>query len=81
MIWLQKDKQKSGSPLKKKEADHAPYHVEGVQEGMAPLEVGESLSVSSITELSPEMAILVEKMANFIQVESQNGISTTTVAG
>ncbi len=74
-----KDKEKSGPPLRKKREDHTPHYGEGIQEGMASLEVGESFSVSSMTKLSPEMAVLVEKMANFILIASQNGVSTTTV--
>ncbi len=73
-----KDENPEGSK-KKNKVDHPIQHGEGVQEGIAPLEVGESLSVNSVHELSPEMATLVEKMANYIMVECQNGVSTTTV--
>ena len=62
----------------KKEVGHPTLHGEEIQEGTLLLEVGESLTVSSIHELSPEILTLVEKMANYIMVERQNGVSTTT---
>ncbi|QVL58041.1 MAG: hypothetical protein KFB93_02880 [Simkaniaceae bacterium] len=72
-------KEKQGRPSqRKKEVDHAPQH--GIAQGLLTSSVsGETLSVGSASELSAEMSLLVEKMANFIQVESQNGITTTTV--
>ena len=73
-----KKEKQNGSSLQKKEVDHASQHGE-VQGLLTPLVTGETLSVSSVLDLSPEMTLLVEKMANFILVESQNGVTTTTV--
>lgn len=73
-----KKEKQGGASQRKKEVDHAPHHGE-TQGLLSPLVAGDTLSVSSASDLSPEMVLLMEKMANFIQVESQNGITTTTV--
>lgn len=41
--------------------------------------VVEAHGVAEISELTPEMAELMETMAHFIKLESENGVSTTTV--
>ncbi len=46
--------------------------LEGVAE--SPIQVAE------VSELSEEMSMLIDKMANFVQLESKKGISTTTVS-
>ncbi|MBF5059374.1 hypothetical protein [Candidatus Neptunochlamydia vexilliferae] len=36
--------------------------------------------IAEVSEISEEMAALIDKMANFVQLESKKGISTTTVS-
>lgn len=57
---------------------------ESIQHGailsaLTPDEVVESHGVAGISELIPEMTELVETMTHFIKIESENGVSTTTV--
>ena len=61
---LASEDEKSEGKTEKNELNHPIQHGEGIQEGTLPLEVGENFSVSSIHELSAEMATLVEKMAS-----------------
>lgn len=63
---------------KKQETDHAPQHGT-IQKLLENTSSEEILSTLSLSELTPEMTHLVEKMANFVLIESQNGIRTTTV--
>lgn len=74
----EKKEKKEVSSQRKQETDHAPQHGE-VQGTLTTIVTGEALSTTPISELTPEMTDLMEKMANFILVESQNGITTTTV--
>lgn len=73
-----KKEKKESSSQRKKEVDPAPQHGE-VQGTLTTIVTGETLTTTSISELTPEMAHLMEKMANFIHVESQNGVTTTSV--
>jgi len=77
-----KDTKKPKPQEKKKESDNAhPVQVQ-VQEKES-VQPGQTEVLSSLEEvgsLSLEMQALVDKMADFVQVESQNGISTTTIS-
>lgn len=73
-----KKEKKEAPSQRKKEAGHTPQHGEA-QEILSTTVTAATLSKASISELTPEVANLMEKMANFILVESQNGITTTTV--
>ena len=75
-----KNQHKSHSKHKKKESDNAPH---GAQQGQAEAQQNQLETLSSIIRvkgLSLEMNALIDKMADFIQTESQNGISTTTIS-
>ncbi|MDN3508561.1 MAG: hypothetical protein P0S93_00770 [Candidatus Neptunochlamydia sp.] len=74
----EKEEKKEVSSQRKEEANHVPQHGE-VQEILTTIVAGETLSTTSISELTPEMTDLMEKMKDFILVESQNGKTTTTV--
>ncbi len=66
-------------PEEKKSSPNEPsQHGERVQE-LTPQVVGEGAEVSEVTELSLEVASLVEEMADYIKIESENGVSSTTV--
>ena len=75
-----KNQHNSHSKHKKKESDNAPH---GAQQGHMEAQQNQLETLSSIIRvkgLSMEMNALIDKMADFIQTESQNGISTTTVS-
>jgi len=66
-------------PEEKKSSPHeSSQHGEKVQE-LAPQVVAEGMEVAEVTELSLEVASLVEEMADYIKIESENGVSKTTV--
>jgi len=46
---------------------------------MAPQLAVEGMEVSEVSEVSLETAALIDEMANYVKIESENGISKTTV--
>lgn len=71
-------KEKKKPEEKKSSPNESSQHGERAQE-LAPQMSGEGMEVSEITELSLEMTSLVEEMADYIKIESENGVSKTTV--
>jgi len=71
-------KEKKKPEEKKSPPKETSQHGEQIQE-LAPQVVGEGMEVSEVTELSLEMASLVEEMADYVKIESENGVSKTTV--
>lgn len=75
---VSKKNKKEGSFSKKPAVDSSLQH--GEAPGLLASTITEEIfSPSPISELSPEVSLLIEKMADFIVIESQNGITTTTV--
>ena len=75
---VSKEEKQNTSFDRKKETSGAPQCVE-VQVPFAPIISGETPISASRLELTPEMTQFMEKVANFILVESQNGVTRTTV--
>ncbi len=63
---------------KKSSPRETSQHGECVQK-IEPQVVAEGMEVSEVTELSLEVDSLVEEIADYVQIESKNGISKTTV--
>ncbi|MDJ0651634.1 MAG: hypothetical protein QNJ27_01285 [Simkaniaceae bacterium] len=74
----EKKEKKEDSSQRKQELSHVAQHGK-IQEISTTIATEETLSTTLTSALTPEMTDLLEKMANFILVESQNGITTTTV--
>jgi len=75
-----KDQHKSHSKQKKKESDNAPHIASNGQIEAQQNQLDTLSSIDQVQSLSMEMSALLDKMADFIQMESHNGISTTTVS-
>ncbi len=71
-------KEKKKPEEKKSSPNGSSQHGEKVQE-LAPQVVAEGMEVSEVIEISLEVASLVEEMADYIKIESENGVSKTTV--
>lgn len=71
-------KKEEKASRQKKEVKDSTQHG-AVQNQRSSEGVVESHGVAEISELTPEMHELMEKMAHFVKVESQNGVATTTV--
>lgn len=71
-------KREEKSSRSKKEIKEGGHHG-AIQKELSSDGVIEARSTVEVVDLSPEMHELMEKMALLIKVESQNGVSTTTV--
>ncbi|NGX51557.1 MAG: hypothetical protein K1060chlam2_01427 [Chlamydiae bacterium] len=65
---------------KKREAESAPIVVVQERAVATPLKTEMLSPLEGVKGLPLEMQVLVDKMADFVQIESHNGISTTTVS-
>ena len=75
-----KGNKKSKPQEKKKETEHTSHSPVQKKEGPSQAQTEELSSLIEVKSLSLEMRALMNKMADFIQMESNNGISTTTVS-